>query len=162
MGLDMYLERFPRGTKPSFDNEGGEEICYWRKANAIHKWFVDNVQGGIDDCNYHDEVTEDKLKELLHICDEIVCKVRLVPGKMCVGYSSTNGGELTPTIIDGRVVDKPEICEGLLPAQSGFFFGSTDYDESYMADVLQTIKHIAEILVETDFETDAVYYLSSW
>lgn len=23
---------------------------YWRKANAIHNWFVKNVQGGIDDC----------------------------------------------------------------------------------------------------------------
>ncbi len=23
---------------------------YWRKANAIHNWFVENVQGGIDEC----------------------------------------------------------------------------------------------------------------
>ena len=27
-----------------------EEVGYWRKANAIHKWFVDNVQDGNDDC----------------------------------------------------------------------------------------------------------------
>lgn len=26
------------------------EFGYWRKANAIHKWFVDNVQGGEDEC----------------------------------------------------------------------------------------------------------------
>ena len=26
-------------------------IGYWRKANAIHKWFVDNIQDGNDDCN---------------------------------------------------------------------------------------------------------------
>lgn len=26
------------------------EAGYWRKANAIHKWFVDNVQDGEDDC----------------------------------------------------------------------------------------------------------------
>ena len=24
--------------------------AYWRKANAIHKWFVDNVQDGEDNC----------------------------------------------------------------------------------------------------------------
>ncbi len=28
-----------------------EEVMYWRKANAIHKWFVDNIQDGNDDCN---------------------------------------------------------------------------------------------------------------
>ncbi len=27
-----------------------EEVAYWRKANAIHKWFVENVQDGQDDC----------------------------------------------------------------------------------------------------------------
>jgi len=24
--------------------------AYWRKVNAVHKWFVDNVQGGEDNC----------------------------------------------------------------------------------------------------------------
>ena len=27
-----------------------EEAGYWRKANAIHRWFVENVQKGEDDC----------------------------------------------------------------------------------------------------------------
>lgn len=27
-----------------------EEVGYWRKANAVHKWFVDYVQGGVDEC----------------------------------------------------------------------------------------------------------------
>lgn len=26
------------------------ESMYWRKANAIHRWFVDNVQDGKDNC----------------------------------------------------------------------------------------------------------------
>ena len=26
------------------------EAGYWRKASAIHKWFVDNCQEGDDDC----------------------------------------------------------------------------------------------------------------
>jgi hypothetical protein len=46
-----------------------EVTCaYWRKANQIHNWFVTNVQGGEDDCgNYY--VSQDKLKELLIICE---------------------------------------------------------------------------------------------
>ena len=33
---------------------------YWRKSNQIHKWFVDNVQNGVDDCEYY-PVTLDKI-----------------------------------------------------------------------------------------------------
>lgn len=45
-----------------------EVTCaYWRKANQIHKWFVDNVQNGEDDCDSY-YVSQDKLKELLTTC----------------------------------------------------------------------------------------------
>ena len=45
-----------------------EVTCaYWRKANQIHAWFVDNVQGGEDDCgDYY--VSHEKLKELRETC----------------------------------------------------------------------------------------------
>lgn len=41
-------------------------VGYWRKANQIHGWFVDNVQGGQDDCReYPVERTDlDKLRTL--------------------------------------------------------------------------------------------------
>lgn len=45
-------------------------VLYWRKSNAIHKWFVDNVQGGEDDCGeYSVDVT--KLEELLKLCKKV-------------------------------------------------------------------------------------------
>ena len=43
------------------------EIGYWRKANHIHNWFVENVQGGVDDCRYY-EVTKEQLEDLLETC----------------------------------------------------------------------------------------------
>ena len=42
----------------------GKEVGYWRKANHIHRWFVDNVQNGVDECEPH-IVTKEKLEELL-------------------------------------------------------------------------------------------------
>lgn len=50
-----------------------EEVGYWRKANHIHNWFVKNIQNGIDDCCYHNEVTKEDLEELRDICHEIIC-----------------------------------------------------------------------------------------
>lgn len=92
MGLDMYLqakrfiskhnagdqeiikklkEIFPRlSTKANID-QIRLDAGYWRKANAIHKWFVDNVQEGEDNCaTYY--VPLSKLKELREICIEIL------------------------------------------------------------------------------------------
>ena len=71
MGLDMYLTAEKYLSPYEFDNAGERidnisaqfpelgdskvtgitaEVGYWRKANAIHKWFVDNVQEGVDEC----------------------------------------------------------------------------------------------------------------
>lgn len=42
---------------------------YWRGIESIHKWFVDNVQDGCDNCaTYH--VETDQLRELLEMVRE--------------------------------------------------------------------------------------------
>lgn len=37
------------------------ELMYWRKANAIHNWFVKNVQDGRDECQRSDVSYDDLL-----------------------------------------------------------------------------------------------------
>ena len=41
-----------------------KEIGYWRKANAVHSWFVENCQDGIDECQLS-EVSREDLEDLL-------------------------------------------------------------------------------------------------
>lgn len=48
-----------------------EQTGYWRKANAIHKWFVDNVQNGVDECQTS-YVSSDKLLELLDLVNKVL------------------------------------------------------------------------------------------
>jgi hypothetical protein len=47
------------------------EVGYWRKANQIHKWFVNNVQESNDDCKEY-YVSDEKIKELYDLCVEII------------------------------------------------------------------------------------------
>lgn len=47
------------------------EAAYWRKANAIHKWFVDNVQNGKDDCRSYNVDRKD-LKKLIDTCKMVL------------------------------------------------------------------------------------------
>lgn len=43
------------------------EVAYWRKANAVHQWFVDQVQEGVDQCQTS-YVPREKLIELRALC----------------------------------------------------------------------------------------------
>lgn len=86
MSLDMYLTKNTyiggadnklkiSGIKSHVDLSRAkhitEDIAYWRKANAIHKWFVDNVQDGQDDNRSYD-VSIEQLKELLELCKKVI------------------------------------------------------------------------------------------
>ncbi|MGL5191630.1 MAG: hypothetical protein ACRC7S_18470 [Cetobacterium sp.] len=81
MGLDMYLRKYGKDEKVldcvsanddcSICNGCIVEEVYWRKANHIHNWFVENVQNGVDDCGSY-EVTIEKLTELRDICNQVI------------------------------------------------------------------------------------------
>ncbi len=95
MGLDMYLERevYVGGHWDHNASSGGVDITItvgenvkhikipargvksvvcpfacWRKANAIHNWFVQNVQGGEDNCARY-WVSREQLEELRLLCE---------------------------------------------------------------------------------------------
>ena len=137
-----------------------EDVGYWRKANAIHKWFVDNIQDGEDDCGYY-EVAPEYLEELLNICKLIKQKCVLKKGKIANGYRFENGKEV-PIMEDGEYIENPEVAAKYLPTQSGFFFGGTEYDQWYMEDIDSAIEILTEVLKETDFDHQMVVYTSSW
>lgn len=45
------------------------DVIYWRKANMIHRWFVENVQDGKDDCGeYYIDI--EQLQKLHALCKE--------------------------------------------------------------------------------------------
>lgn len=93
MGLDMYLSA-KRYIWKSDDSEQDvqqklnevmkddlpdgmrvQEITvdamYWRKANAIHGWFVENCQEGEDDCKEY-FVQRESLEELRDACQAVL------------------------------------------------------------------------------------------
>lgn len=113
------------------------DIGYWRKANAIHNYFVQEFAEGKDECQQIRVEREDleKLRDL--------CKAVLV---------ATNNGK------------NPEKGADVLPTCGGFFFGSTDYDENYIDDLKNTVAIINKALAEPlfgDWRTEFIYQ-ASW
>lgn len=154
MGLDMYLSG-KRYMSKYFDKddsvriekvnevfgiEGDEDgdfgaqevifrVAYWRKANAIHKWFVENCQEGVDECQ-ETWVGRESLELLKKTCEQVLADTSL--------------------------------AQKLLPAQQGFFFGGTDYDDWYIKDLEFTAKRIDKILNDPALAKCDFYYQSSW
>ena len=191
MGLDMYLlkyqkikgipfkaqteidvseleEDFKKAFEPYIKEKGTafkwealyEDVMYWRKANAIHKFFVDTVQNDEDDCGYY-EVNLETIKKLNNLCEQALKITTESPKKIIqvqIGWSKDG-----PIYEDVEVydVDKNEI-DNLLPTQSGFFFGNTEYDACYIRDLKDTIEACNKIINEFDFENNYLAYTSSW
>lgn len=138
-----------------------EEVGYWRKANQIHNFFVENVQDGEDDCKYHHECTKEILEDLLDRCYKVLTGSIMMLGQVKNGQQYVDK-KWVDCMEPGKVIINPEVAEELLPSCGGFFFGSTEYDEYYMQDIENTIEIIKKVLATTDFETQAIYYVSSW
>lgn len=189
MGLDMYLHKrhYVKNwdfMKPEQRHEvtvkvGGqihstinpEKICYitedvgyWRKANAIHKWFVENVQNGVDDCKEY-YVERKDLEKLLELCKKVKDSTQMVKAKIRNGYSFTKTGKKKYNYVKGKVLETCKVAFELLPTTEGFFFGTTDYDEYYMQDIEDTIKILEEELSIEYLEglgQPEYFYQASW
>lgn len=57
---------------------------YWRKANQIHNWFVENVQDGEDNCGSY-YVTRDQLEELKELCINVLANKELAEDLLPTG-----------------------------------------------------------------------------
>ena len=184
MGLDMYLTKKVyiganwehRNVKGKIEVEAegkpikinfnkvsyiDEQTGYWRKANAIHNWFVKNVQDGEDNCgDYY--VSKEKMQELLDLCKKVLENSKLIDGVIQNGstFSKDTEPKLIPIWETGKTIENPEVAIELLPVTDGFFFGGTDYDQYYMEDIELTIDILEEAL--KDKALNEFYYHSSW
>ena len=169
MGLDMYLkirkteyrskyyqdkgsdlaleyptditEFIPTPTDLRVSRQTNYEVGYRRKANHIHNWFIQN-------CAERDE------------CDNPIDDCR--PIEITV--------DKLEKLLDDckKVLADHSLANSLLPTQSGFFFGPTEYDEYYFGDIEKTIEIIEPVLKFAKHKLEIgdyvweVYYQASW
>lgn len=109
---------------------------YWRKANAIHSWFVENCQDGIDECQYS-PVGVEQLAQLRSTCVDALA-----------AFSA------------GDIAKASEIMSPV----DGFFFGNTDINEWWAEDQAHTVKEIERVIntaIRLGGNIDFIYH-SSW
>jgi len=146
MGLDMYLknrkyiganyehnkvtgniELYRDGKKIDINFDKVvyivEIVAYWRKANAIHNWFVENVQDGIDDCKeYFVSVTQ--LHDLLNKVNAVL-----------------NDHSLAPTILPS----KPGLLFGDIE-YNNWYYEDLEYTKEVLENIIQNSKPYEDTL----------------
>ena len=126
MGLDMYLtakaQQAGNSTLPVVDGE--QEVAYWRKANQIHAWFVDNVQGGVDECEQF-PVTRPQLETLRQLCMEALDtkNPKLLAPKEGFFFGSTEIDDWYWDDLRGTIDQLDKVLE--MPANLEFFYQSS-------------------------------------
>ena len=97
MGLDMSVYA-TQGEELNNDNiwDVDKKEYYWRKANAIHHWFVENVQQGEDDCGIY-EVTTENLRNLkddvMYVLSDMSAAPQVLPTAGGFFFGSTDYDE---------------------------------------------------------------------
>jgi len=112
-----------------------EEDAYFRKVNFIYRYFQPKLE---DECAF---VTKADLEDIIERCDKIL-----------------EGVDIRKEI----PYEKIELAQELLPTQSGFFFGSTDYDKWYFSDVKDARRQMKKLLRGFNEDTDVIYVVMSW
>ena len=136
MGLDMFLTRRQKNIK----NEETEEVLYWKKApEEVLYWRKANqIRNWIVN---HTELEEDDNLRAVELSKDVLEDLK-------------NDCEL--------VLENHDKAEEIMPTCSGFFFGSTEYDEYYFDILKYTTEKIEIILNTTDFETEVIEYEDWW
>lgn len=144
MGLDMYLEReiyigaeydhrnvtgvveiAVQGKKLNIDfkkiSSINEKVGYWRKANQIHNWFVENVQDGEDECQ-RSYVTTEQLQELKETCEKVLADHNLAEELLPCQSGSFFGGTDYDEWYFRDLEDTVKILEDALENDEGAFY----------------------------------------
>ena len=133
-------------------------VIYWRKANAIHKFFCDNgrlAKDGQEQVGYYYIDKQDlmKLLDFIHTITSDKIKVEDISY-----YDIEKGGDVNKTVEYKLNITA---AEELLPTTSGFFFGGTDYDYWYFRDLQRTADLIKRELTNNPSQETWFYY-ASW
>ena len=150
MGLDMYLNKrtyvqqwehqAPKEKYEVVVTKGGEptkikpnkvkyiieEAGYWRKQNQIHRWFVENIQNGTDDCGEY-YVSKADLETLLGLCEKVKADNsladELLPGASGFFFGGTEYDEWYFGGIDNTI----EILKEALEDENGEYLYSSSW-----------------------------------
>lgn len=109
--------------------------AYWRKANAVHGWFVRNVQDGVDECQLSN-VDVEQLAKLAYDCQ---------------------------SALDAWGKRDYVLASEIMPPMSGFFFGGYELDDYWAAGLVYAMERLEFVVRQSIWLKGMSFaYQASW
>lgn len=103
-----------------------EEMGYWRKANHIHTWFVDNVQEGADNCGEF-YVDRNDLENLLEACQRVIANPIEAKELLPTSSGFFFGGTEYDEYYFGSIQETISILEECLLDEEAYFYYTSSW-----------------------------------
>lgn len=153
MGLDMYLTARVSTYRSYGEQSDADRAALETAAKAIGLPESDNIDGiSLErEVGYWRKANQVHAWFVKHVQDgEDECKEHYVSREQLAALRD----------VCNKVIADVSLAEQLLPTQSGFFFGGTEYDEWYLEDLKRTVAIVEKCLALP--KTASFYYQSSW
>lgn len=140
-----FRERYPSSNwlKVQF------QVCYWRQAHTVHRWFVRHVQDGEDHCK-RVHVRRDQLATLREECLRVLATVNKgTPVQVTSEWSDVKHDTYPGLTLNER------LAHNLLPAPDG-------YNQWYVEQLEDTVEKVDAVLTDPLFNSSDLYYRASW
>ncbi|MBM5783002.1 MAG: hypothetical protein FJ368_06265 [Pelagibacterales bacterium] len=152
MGLDMYLYKRTDVKNWNFLPNNYYEVTVKRGGDVYKDIKAERINEVVEEVLYWRKANQIHAWFVTNVQDDVDdCR------ESFIDYEKLK--ELLK--ICKKVQADHSLAEELLPSKSGFFFGSTEYDEYYFEDISYTIDELEKILSENN-ENANFYYCSSW
>ena len=172
MGLDIYFKRVnkidfqfakKKDTQDVYDELEIEDMGYFRKVNCLLPFF-----GYEDDCSIH-PIEKSQIEDLVYTAKELLAiygtfnaQLQLYKVDLESYKSDKKKTKLIQEKIDNLWKPFETAAQEKLPTTTGFFFGSIEYRDYYISDLMDILEIFTNILNETDFDTEQVYMHCWW
>lgn len=142
-----FIDKLPKYTRYSFVyGDMAYEVKDVEKVRKFFKMFVDRIYAESDayfrKVNFVYQFFSDKL------VDE------------CCFVTKSDLEDMIDRC--NKVLKNHDLAEKLLPTRSGFFFGSTEYDDWYFSDVKDVRSQFKKLLRGFNEDTDVIFVIMSW
>ena len=180
MGLDIYFNRVnkidfqfakKKDTQDTYDELELENMGYFRKVNCLLPFF------GYEDNGEYLEIEKCQIEDLLSILKKLLALYDTISYQLYLQSIDVNyykeiykdnqkmrDEKCKPFLKKMDEIWKPfeSVAQEMLPTTTGFFFGSTQYRDYYVADLKDIVEIFTKVLDTTDFDIDQIFMYCWW
>ena len=175
---DKVLKKMSKLQGKDYEDEYNKAFPGVVRKLTVYKWKYDYMTGKVQDLNTVKEWFDNFVKQTYADCDAYFRKVNFIyryfSPKLeneCCFVTKADLEDLIEKLTEVSKIrgdrrkkltlEMMDKAADLLPTTSGFFFGSTDYDNWYFADVKDALKQMKHLLKDYNEDEDAIFVVMS-